>query len=227
MIKKIALCVALTAIPLVVGGPADRGGQLQIGDRIVGVSQGKDKEMMDILFMKLNRIVDMIRGEKNTTVILKIIPADAADDAETKLISIVRDEVKLKDKAANAELIEINDSDKIKHRIGWINLYAFYADMERGTVSCSGDVKRLLERLKKENIEALVVDLRSNGGGSLEEAIRLTGLFIDGGPVVQAKNGKGRITNKKSKVLSAVYDGPMIVLTDRSSASASEIFRPY
>ena len=99
--------------------------------------------------------------------------------------------------------------------------------MERGTVSCSGDVKRLLERLKKENIEALVVDLRSNGGGSLEEAIRLTGLFIDGGPVVQAKNGKGRITNKKSKVLSAVYDGPMIVLTDRSSASASEIFRPY
>ena len=209
---------------LVVGGPADRGGQLQIGDRIVGVSQGKGKEMSDILFMKLNRIVDMIRGEKNTTVILKVIPADAADDAETKLISIVRDEVKLKDKAANAELIEINDSEKNKHRLGWINLYAFYADMQRGTVSCSGDVKRLLERLKKENIEALVFDLRSNGGGSLEEAIRLTGLFIDGGPVVQAKNGKGRITNKKSKVPTAVYDGPMIVLTDRSSASASEIF---
>ncbi len=207
---------------LVVGGPADRGGELQIGDRIVGVSQGSDKEMVDILYMKLNRVVDMIRGEKNTTVILKVVPTDAPD--ETKLISIVRDEVKLKDKAANAELIEVIGDDGVATKIGWINLYAFYADMQRGTVSCSFDVKRLLERLKKEKIESLVIDLRGNGGGSLEEAIRLTGLFIDGGPVVQAKSAKGRITNKKSKVPNAIYDGPLVVLTDRSSASASEIF---
>ena len=207
---------------LVVGGPADRGGELQIGDRIVGVSQGSDKEMVDILYMKLNRVVDMIRGEKNTTVILKVVPTDAPD--ETKLISIVRDEVKLKDKAANAELIEVMGDDGVATKIGWINLYAFYADMQRGTVSCSFDVKRLLERLKKEKIESLVIDLRGNGGGSLEEAIRLTGLFIDGGPVVQAKSAKGRITNKKSKVPNAIYDGPLVVLTDRSSASASEIF---
>lgn len=207
---------------LVVGGPADRGGELQIGDRIVGVSQGKDNEMVDILYMKLNRVVDMIRGEKNTTVILKVVPTDAPD--ETKLISIVRDEVKLKDKAANAELIEVIGDDGVATKIGWINLYAFYADMQRGTVSCSFDVKRLLERLKKEKIESLVIDLRGNGGGSLEEAIRLTGLFIDGGPVVQAKSAKGRITNKKSKVPNAIYDGPLVVLTDRSSASASEIF---
>ena len=207
---------------LVVGGPADRGGELQIGDRIVGVSQGSDNEMVDILYMKLNRVVDMIRGEKNTTVILKVVPTDAPD--ETKLISIVRDEVKLKDKAANAELIEVMGDDGVATKIGWINLYAFYADMQRGTVSCSFDVKRLLERLKKEKIESLVIDLRGNGGGSLEEAIRLTGLFIDGGPVVQAKSAKGRITNKKSKVPNAIYDGPLVVLTDRSSASASEIF---
>jgi len=207
---------------LVVGGPADRGGELQIGDRIVGVSQGSDEEMVDILYMKLNRVVDMIRGEKNTTVILKVVPTDAPD--ETKLISIVRDEVKLKDKAANAELIEVMGDDGVATKIGWINLYAFYADMQRGTVSCSFDVKRLLERLKKEKIESLVIDLRGNGGGSLEEAIRLTGLFIDGGPVVQAKSAKGRITNKKSKVPNAIYDGPLVVLTDRSSASASEIF---
>ena len=207
---------------LVVGGPADRGGELQIGDRIVGVSQGSDKEMVDIMYMKLNRVVDMIRGEKNTTVILKVVPTDAPD--ETKLISIVRDEVKLKDKAANAELIEVMGDDGVATKIGWINLYAFYADMQRGTVSCSFDVKRLLERLKKEKIESLVIDLRGNGGGSLEEAIRLTGLFIDGGPVVQAKSAKGRITNKKSKVPNAIYDGPLVVLTDRSSASASEIF---
>ena len=207
---------------IVVGGPADKAGELQINDRIVGVGQGEDGEIVDIMYMKLNKIVDMIRGKKGTVVVLKIIPADAAD--ETRKISINRDQVSLKDKLANAELIEVSAPNKTKQRIGWINLYAFYADMERGTSSCSADVKKLLDRLISEKIEGLVVDLRGNGGGSLEEAIRMTGLFIPSGPVVQAKNAKNKITARNSRTPLAAYDGPMVVLTDRSSASASEIF---
>lgn len=209
---------------LVVGGPAHKGGELQINDRIVGVAQGEDGEMVDIMYMKLNKVVDMIRGKKGTTVVLKVIPADAADDAETSEIAIPRDEVNLKDKLANAELVEVAGPDGRKQRIGWINLYSFYADMERGTVRCSTDVRRLLDRLISEDIEGLVVDLRSNGGGSLEEAIKMTGLFIKEGPVVQAKDAKGKISDRRSENRWAVYDGPMVVLTDRVSASASEIF---
>ena len=209
---------------IVVGGPADKAGELQIDDRIVGVGQGEDGEIVDIMYMKLNKIVDMIRGKKGTVVVLKIIPADAADDSQTRKISITRDQVNLKDKLANAELIEVSGPEGKKQRIGWINLYAFYADMERGTSSCSADVKKLLNRLIAEKIDGLVVDLRGNGGGSLEEAIRMTGLFIPAGPVVQAKNAKNKITDRNSRTPKAVYGGPLVVLTDRSSASASEIF---
>ena len=209
---------------IVVGGPADKAGELQIDDRIVGVGQGKDGEIVDIMYMKLNKIVDMIRGKKGTVVVLKIIPADAADDSQTRKIFINRDQVSLKDKLANAELIEVSDPEGKKQRVGWINLYAFYADMERGTSSCSADVKKLLNRLIAEKIDGLVVDLRGNGGGSLEEAIRMTGLFIPSGPVVQAKNAKNKITDRNSRTPQAVYSGPLVVLTDRSSASASEIF---
>ncbi len=207
---------------IVVGGPADKAGELQINDRIVGVGQGEKGEIVDIMYMKLNKIVDMIRGKKGTVVVLKIIPAD--DDSQTRKISINRDQVNLKDKLANAELIEVTTPNGTKQRIGWINLYAFYADMERGTSSCSADVKKLLDRLIAEKIEGLVVNLRGNGGGSLEEAIRMTGLFIPSGPVVQAKNAKNKITDRRSRKPSPVYDGPMLVMTDRSSASASEIF---
>jgi carboxyl-terminal processing protease len=208
---------------IVVGGPADKAGELQINDRIVGVGQGETGEIVDIMYMKLNKIVDMIRGKKGTVVVLKIIPADT-DDSQTRKISINRDQVNLKDKLANAELIEVSTPNGTKQRIGWINLYAFYADMERGTSSCSADVKKLLDRLIADKIAGLVVNLRGNGGGSLEEAIRMTGLFIPSGPVVQAKNAKNKITDRNSRNPSPVYDGPMVVVTDRSSASASEIF---
>ncbi len=210
---------------LVVGGPAHKGGELQNNDRIIGVQQGEDSEMVDIMYMKLNKVVEMIRGKVGTEVILKVIPADAPDDSVTREISIIREKVDLKENLANAELIEIKKPGGAgSTRIGWINLNSFYADMETGKTACSRDVRRLLDRLVGQDIEGLVVDLRGNGGGSLDEAINMTGLFINEGPVVQAKDSKNRITDRSSRKRWAVYDGPLVVLTDRISASASEIF---
>ncbi|OYW75376.1 MAG: hypothetical protein B7Z37_13795 [Verrucomicrobia bacterium 12-59-8] len=205
---------------IVVGGPADKQGQLKLNDRIIAVAQGDD-EFVDVKYLKLQKIVDMIRGEKNTTVRIKIVPAD--DPAGTRIIAIVRDEVPLKEKLANAELLVTPPDLGKTLKVGWINLSNFYADMENGTVSTSADVERLLRRLMKEKIDGLVLDLRDNGGGSLDEAIKLTGLFIPAGPVVQAKDWRGSITWRDCENEKPVYDGPMIVLTNKASASASEI----
>ena len=204
---------------LVVGGPADRGGDLQVKDRIIGVGQGTDGELVDVMYMKLQKIVEMIRGEKGSIVRLNVIPANADDPSATSEIIIERDLVNLKDKLANAELIK---TERDRH-IGWINLSSFYADMDGGKTSTTADIKRLVERLVKENIEGLVLDLRGNGGGSLDEAIDLTGLFVSRGPVVQSKNWRGKIDVLNCKAKKPLYTGPMIVLVDRTSASASEI----
>lgn len=208
---------------IVVGGPADKQGELQLDDRIVAVSQGENGEFVDVRYKrKLQDVVDMIRGEKDTIVRLKIVPAD--DPAANKIITIKRAEVELKDKVATAELIQTPAAIGRPMKVGWINLSSFYADMEEGKVSTTVDCERLLRRLMKEGMEGLVFDLRGNGGGSLEEAIKLTGLFIPGGPVVQAKDWRDSITQRESDTPKPVYDGPMIVLTDKASASASEIF---
>ena len=213
---------------IVVGGPADKQGELKIGDRIMAVAQGEGSgsasDWVDIKYMKLQKIVEMIRGKTGTVVRLKVNAAESDDPSETHVISIVRGEVELKEKLANAELIETPPVDGKATKIGWINLSAFYADMEEGTVSCTADVQRLLKRLMSEKIEGLVVDLRSNGGGSLEEAIKLTGLFVPKGPVVQAKDWRDNITWRDCENERAVYEGPLVVLTDKASASASEIF---
>lgn len=205
---------------IVVGGPADKEGSLKLNDRIIAVAQGED-EFVDVKYLKLQKIVDLIRGEKDTTVRIKIVPAD--DPAGNKIISIVRDEVPLKEKLANAELLVTPPDLGKPMRVGWINLSNFYADMENGTVSTSADVERLLRRLMKEKIDGLVLDLRDNGGGSLDEAIKLTGLFVPAGPVVQAKDWRGSISWRDCENEKPVYDGPMIVLTNKASASASEI----
>jgi carboxyl-terminal processing protease len=205
---------------IVVGGPADKQGELQLGDQILAVAQG-DSEFVDVKFMKLNKIVDMIRGKVDTTVRLKVAPA--ADRDASKIISIVRAEVELKDKLANAEMIVTPDSMGRPVKVGWIMMPSFYADMEGGKVSMTDDVARLLTRLMNEKIDGLVLDLRGNGGGSLEEAIKLTGLFVPAGPVVQAKDWRGNITWRESENPKPLYEGPMVVMTDKSSASASEI----
>ena len=205
---------------IVVGGPADKEGSLKLNDRIVAVAQG-DEEFVDVKYLKLQKIVNMIRGEKGTIARLKVVPAD--DPAGITIISITRDEVPLKEKLANAELLVTPPENGKQLKLGWINLSNFYGDMERGEVSASADVERLLRRLIKEKIDGLVFDLRDNGGGSLDEAIKLTGLFVPSGPVVQAKDWRGSISWKDSEAEKPLYDGPMIVLTNKASASASEI----
>ena len=211
---------------LVVGGPADKANELKPFDRIIAVGQGLEGEMVDITFMKLQKVVEMIRGKEGTTVRLKINPADADDPSFSTEILITRETVKLKDKLANGELIEFPRSIETpdnKRRIGWINLSSFYADMEGGTTSTTTDIRKIVERLKKEGVEGMVLDLRNNPGGSLEEAINLTGLFIERGPVVQQKDWIGDTSFRSSRANKPVYDGPLVVLIDRSSASASEI----
>jgi len=207
---------------LVVGGPAYKGGDLEVKDRVIGVAQGSEGEFTDVVEMKLSDIVDLIRGEIGTTVRLKVVPVGETD--KIKLVDIVRDKIDLKDSLATADLIITKDPEGKEQKLGWITLPSFYADMDGGQTSTTKDVRRLLTRLSIENIDGLVVDLRDNGGGSLEEAINMTGLFIKRGPVVQSVDWRGKREKKSSRNGEAVYSGPLAVLTNRASASASEIF---
>lgn len=218
-------------VELVKGGPAELSGELQVDDKIVEVAQG-DKEFVDVRDMKLDDVVQLIRGEKGTIVRLKVIPAKAVDPSERKIVSIPRNKVELKNQAAKADLrVHTDPATGQETRLGWVTIPSFYAALdESGPASTdegrytTPDVHRLITRLKKEKIDGLVIDLSSNGGGSLEEAINLTGLFIGGGPVVQVKDPTDIVRVYKSPKAAVVYEGPMVVLVDRSSASASEIF---
>jgi carboxyl-terminal processing protease len=208
---------------LVPGGPAQTDGRLKVGDRITAVGQGTG-EFNDVRDMRLDKVVDQIRGKKGTRVRLLVIPADAPDPSKRKTIELVRDEIKLKDQEARADIILKKDAQGEPVKLGWITLPSFYADMDRHQKSTTKDVLALLKRLKKENIGGLVVDLRRNGGGSLEEAISLTGLFLKSGPIVQTKGSNGNIVVSSDPDPGIAYSGPLVVLTSRQSASASEIF---
>jgi len=210
---------------LVPGGPAARSGQLKAGDRIVGVAQKEGDDFTDLIDLPLPQAVELIRGKKGTPVVISIIPADAADDSVRKAVTIVREEIKLEDQQAKAQIIDLPNGDTTQ-RIGVIDLPAFYSGAVSGkgeTASCSADVACLLAKLKEEKVTGIVLDLRRNGGGSLQEAIDLTGLFISSGPVVQTRNHEGRLEIGMDRDEKMVYGGPLVVLTSRLSASASEI----
>ena len=199
------------------GGPAARSGLLKANDKIVAVQNDGDKEPVDIIEMNLNKVVQMIRGKKDTIVKLTIIPADPGDGETKKVISIKRDVVRIADQMAKAYVIETPAPKGSKAaRLGVVNLPGFYQN-------CARDVAVLIERLKKEKVDGIVLDLRRNGGGLLDQAIALTGLFIKNGPVVQVKDSFGRKIIHRDKDDSLAYTGPLVVAVSHMSASASEI----
>ena len=208
---------------LVPGGPAQTSGKIKVGDRISAVAQGS-ADFVDVRDLRLDKVVDKIRGKKGTKVRLLMIPASAADPSQRKTIELVRDVIKLKDQEARADIIIKKDRNGDPVKLGWLTLPSFYADMEGHKKSTTEDVRALLKRLKQEKISGLVIDLRRNGGGSLEEAISLTGLFFKSGPVVQTKGSNDRVIISTDPDPGIDYDGPLVVLTSRQSASASEIF---
>ena len=216
-------------VEIVPGGPADKSGLLHANDLITAVGQGDDGEMVDIIGWRIDDVVQLIRGPKGTKVRLSIIPADASVNDPPKTIEIIRDEVKLEDRAAQSDTLEITHNGK-NYKIGVIQIPAFYFDyeaMRKGDPnfkSTTRDVERLLGELQSAGVDGIIIDLRGNGGGFLNEAIELTGLFIDHGPVVQVRNSSGRVKVESDYDKGVVYDGPLAVMVDRLSASASEIF---
>jgi carboxyl-terminal processing protease len=220
-------CVVKEIVP---GGPADKDKQIKVNDRIEAVAQG-DGAWTDIRDMKLRNAVRLIRGEKGTAVRLKVIPGSPADTTTRKEIKLVRDKIDLSASRAKGEVIEQTGPDGKKMKMGVIELTSFYGDggddpgADAGAKrSVTDDVKELIGKLNSQGIEGLVIDLRRNGGGLLDEAVRLTGLFIDHGPVVQVKDQKGKIRVLEDDAPGVAYKGPLVVLTSRQSASASEIF---
>jgi carboxyl-terminal processing protease len=210
-------------------GPAERSKKVKVGDKIVAVAQS-NAPPVDIVDMPLTKAVNLIRGPKGSEVRLTIAPADAGESGTRKVVTIIRDEIKLEDQEAKAKLVELPRDGAAPLRLGVIDLPSFYAPMDLGTANGKGeprsttaDVAKLGKKLQQEGAQGIILDLRRNGGGSLEEAIALTGLFIKKGPVVQVRDWDGKINVSEPPQDNVAYDGPLAVLTSRFSASASEI----
>jgi len=219
----------VTIMGVIEGGPAALDGTLKPKDRIIAVGQGEEGELVDVVGWRLDDVVDMIRGPGGSTVRLQILPAGALPGSGEKVVPLVRDKVKLEAQAARKNLLEF-DQDGRTRRVGIIEVPSFYQDFnaraagERDYISTTADVRRLAEELVEEGIDGLVIDLRNNGGGHLSEATAMTGLFIPNGPVVQLRDTRGSVEVLPDPEPEVVYEGPLVVLVNRFSASASEIF---
>ena len=216
-------------VRLVPAGPAEKSKQLAPADKIVGVAQG-DGEMVDVLGMRLDEVVKMIRGPQGSKVRLEVIPAsNAPNDESTRVVAITREAVKLEEQAAKKSVLDLKHDGK-SFKLGVVEVPAFYLDFKAFRAgdpnykSTTRDVKRLISELQKDKVDGIVIDLRNNGGGSLQEATELTGLFIDQGPTVLVRNSDGRVDVLAGEETNAFYTGPLAVLVNRLSASASEIF---
>ena len=214
-------------VRIITGGPADLDGRLGADDRIISVGQNTDGEMVDVIGWRLDDVVDLIRGPKNTMLKLEVLPKGSGIEGPTKIITLTRDKIKLEEQDASSSIINIPETNT---KIGVIELPAFYIDFaaqaagQNDYKSTSRDVRKLISVMMEKKIDGLIIDLRGNGGGSLAEALELTGFFIDEGPVVQTKDATGRIEINYDPQPGIVYPGPLAVLVDRDSASASEIF---
>lgn len=214
---------------IIAGGPAAMSELVSVDDRIIGVGEGKDEEIVDVVSWPLGDVVDLIRGPKGSTVRLKILPGKAPAGSPPEIIELVRDKIKLEEQAAKSSVVEVPDSQR---RYGVIDLPTFYLDtagLSQGLPdyrSTTRDVRRLIGELTSADggVDGIIIDLRGNSGGSLLEATQLTGLFIETGPIVQIRDSSGRVNIEQDEDPSIAYDGPLAVLVNRGSASASEIF---
>jgi len=216
-------------VQVIPGGPASKSKELHPDDRITGVAQGNKGDVVDVVGWRLDDVVQLIRGPKDSVVRLQILPAGAAPGSPERTIRLVRDTVKLEAQAAHKNIINVTSSGR-KLKIGIINIPAFYSDFEgrlegeKNYTSTTRDVRKLLQELEAEHVNGVVIDLRNNGGGALDEATKLTGLFIPHGPVVQIRDTSGNVEVDDDDDSSIVYTGPLMVLVNRFTASASEIF---
>ncbi|MGE0772116.1 MAG: carboxy terminal-processing peptidase [Cyclobacteriaceae bacterium] len=216
-------------VEIIPGGPAEKSNAVHVNDLITAVAQGVDGEMVDVIGWRVDEVVKLIKGPKGTVVRLNILPAETGVNGPGKIVTLVRDKIKLEDQAAKKDIISVESAGR-DLKLGVITLPSFYMDFDayqKGDPnyrSTTRDVKKLIGELQKEGIDGLVMDVRNNGGGSLAEAIDLTGLFIKEGPVVQVKNSNSRVEIGMDDDKQVVYTGPLVVITNRFSASASEIF---
>jgi carboxyl-terminal processing protease len=214
---------------IIPGGPADKSKLILANDRIIAVGQGEKGEMVDVIGWRIDEVVKLIKGPKGTTVRLSILPMETGVNGPAKTITLVRDKIKLEDQQAQKSVIQYEKDGKAL-KLGVITLPSFYMDFDAyqkgdpNYTSTTRDVQKLIQQLQAEKVDGLVLDLRNNGGGSLTEAIDLTGLFIKDGPVVQVKNSANKIEVGLDDNPAVIYNGPLIVMTNRFSASASEIF---